>query len=92
MVFGMPLGTLGAHLVVLWCPWGLLWEVFGVSFGGLLAPLGHSRSLGESWGGFWIGVPFGIGGLRIFLCILLGMKWGGAYWENVRLYLRISQI
>ena len=46
MLFGVPLGILWAHLVILWGLLDLLWEVFGLSFGGLLAPLGHSGSLG----------------------------------------------
>ena len=56
VILGVPLGTLGAHLVLLWGLWGLLWEVFGISFRGLLAPLGQSGSLGGSWGRFLVDV------------------------------------
>ena len=71
MVFGVSLGTLGAPLVVLWGPWGLLWDVFGVSFGGLLAPLGHYGSLEGSSGG--LGVDFGCFGVPF--CMELGRSW-----------------
>ena len=52
VILEVPLGTLGAHLVLLGGLWGLLWAVFGIAFRGLLAPLGQSGSLGESWGRF----------------------------------------
>ena len=52
VAFGCTFGDLGAHLVLLWGLWGLLWEVFGISFRGLLGPLGQSGSLGGSWGRF----------------------------------------